>query len=158
MNWLGENHLRRARFGLAKHLVLILTSRKSRAGGLAARALDTLVLAWLLLACIDEHIAHTHKLLTVQLELGFHLDKFGNLSSFAELFHQLSLLIEILLEFFHLLLETHYQKSFLLVALSCLCDGCEGRIHAGSLLCLLDELVLLEEVFNGLFFAGHFCL
>ena len=62
------------------------------------------------------------------------------------------------LELFNLLLERHHEEGLSLVSLRCLHDGCKSPTVCSILLCILNELILLQEVFNGTFFATHFVL
>ena len=121
----------------------------------------TLQIHVLLLCCIwgaarnslFEHVAEPDKLILVHFHFLLHFEKFGVLNVFLWLCQFFLFFHDLCLELFNLLLERHNKEGLLLVALCRLNYRCQ--CPAICLLCILDELILLEELLDGTFFATH---
>ena len=104
--------------------------------------------------CLFEHVSKPDKLILVHFHFLIHFVKFGVLNVFLWLRQLFLFSRDFCLELLDLLFEWHDEEGLLLEALCRL--NYRSQCPTICLLCVLDELILLEKLLDGTLFATHF--
>lgn len=104
-----------------------------------------------------QHVTHSYQLVFINLDFLLSLKEPRLFDVFLAICEFFIFLFKLRFQFFDLFLQGHDQERLLLVALSRLCNWSEWSSNL-ILLCILYELVLLEEIFECSFFPAHFVL
>lgn len=102
-----------------------------------------------------EKVTQSDQLVFVQLHLLIHLVEFGVLDVLLDVLKLLIFLDKLIFLLLNLLFEGHNKECLSLVPLSRLHNRCQITTCSSVFLGVLDELILLQEIFDRTLFPTH---